>query len=138
MSLSWTAPAFDGGSPVTNYKVYRGTSPGAETFLANAGDVRRRSWRPGLTNGTTYYYKVSAENANGEGPLSNEASATPTDLVPPVEPLPTVDDFDRTTRTRSRTAGAGRTASTARRRDGSLHDRELARLLEDDDLHRLA
>ena len=48
-----------------------------------------------LTNATTYYYKVSAENSNGEGPLSSEASATPTDLVPPAEPLPLVDSFDR-------------------------------------------
>ena len=30
-----------------------------------------------LTNGTTYYYQVSAVNAIGEGPRSNEVSATP-------------------------------------------------------------
>jgi hypothetical protein len=33
-----------------------------------------------VTNGITYYYRVSAVNAGGEGALSNEASATP--LVP--------------------------------------------------------
>ncbi|MGH3135040.1 MAG: hypothetical protein ACRDPV_00925, partial [Gaiellaceae bacterium] len=43
----------------------------------------------------TYYYKVSALNAVDESPLSNEASATPTDLVLPVEPLPVLDSFNR-------------------------------------------
>ena len=49
----------------------------------------------GLTNGTTYYYKVSAESANGEGPLSNEATVDPGAVAAPDEPLPVVDDFDR-------------------------------------------
>ena len=31
---------------------------------------------------------MSAENELGEGPLSNEAQATPSDLVAPVQPLP--------------------------------------------------
>ena len=31
----------------------------------------------GLTNGTTYYYVVSAVNAGGESPNSNQASAKP-------------------------------------------------------------
>ncbi|MGH3372784.1 MAG: fibronectin type III domain-containing protein, partial [Nocardioidaceae bacterium] len=93
-SLSWQAPTFDGGSAVTGYTIYRGTSPGAQAFLANVGPVTSFD-DSGLTNGTTYYYKVSASNAIGEGPLSGEASATPSDLVLPVEPLPTLDDFNR-------------------------------------------
>ena len=94
VSLSWQAPSFDGGSPVTSYNVYRGTSAGSETFLANAGTATNYL-DSGLVNGTSYSYRVSAVNANGEGPLSSAASATPLALVPPVQPLPTIDNFDR-------------------------------------------
>ena len=94
VSLSWTAPSFDGGLPITNYKVYRGTSSGQLAAHANAG-TSTSYVDTSASNGTTYYYKVSAENGNGEGPLSNEASATPVDLVLPDAPLPIVDSFDR-------------------------------------------
>ena len=94
VSLSWSAPSFDGGSQLTGYRVYRGTSPGGETLLQSTGTGTSFADTTAL-NGTTYYYKVSAENALGEGPLSNEASATPSDLVPPLEPLPVLDNFDR-------------------------------------------
>ena len=76
-TLSWTAPAFDGGSPVTDYKVYRGTSPDPTSASSPTLGTSTSFVDSGLANGTTYYYKVSAANANGEGPLSNEASATP-------------------------------------------------------------
>jgi hypothetical protein len=93
-TLGWTPPSFDGGSEVTGYRIYRGTSPGGETFLESVGTVTTFE-DTGLTNGTTYYYRVSAENENGEGPLSNGASATPVRLVPPAAPLPVLDSFDR-------------------------------------------
>jgi hypothetical protein len=73
--LTWTAPS-DGGSPITNYKVYRGTSSGAETLLTTLGNVTSFD-DTAVTNGTTYFYKVSAQNAVGEGAQSNEVSATP-------------------------------------------------------------
>ena len=75
----WTRPSSNGGSAITGYKVYRGTSSGGETLL---GERRQRHdaapTRPSPA-GTTYYYKVTAVNAVGEGALSNERSATPAD-----------------------------------------------------------
>src|SRR5262249_60092146 len=37
----------------------------------------------GLTNGTTYFYQVTAVNAGGQSSTSNEASATPQVALPP-------------------------------------------------------
>jgi fibronectin type 3 domain-containing protein len=95
VSLSWSAPSFDGGSAVTGYKLYRGTSPNPTNVVATLPPTPTSYVDTGVTNGTTYYYKVSALNANGEGPASSQASATPNALVPPSEPLPTLDNFDR-------------------------------------------
>src|SRR5262249_7030916 len=46
-------------------------------------------------NGTAYYYKVSATNANGEGAKSNEASATPIAAIAPTTLPAPLDNFNR-------------------------------------------
>jgi fibronectin type 3 domain-containing protein len=76
INLTWDAPLSDGGSPITNYYVYKGTSSGSETLYMIIGNLTTFN-DTSVTPGITYYYKVSAVNVNGEGPLSNEASATP-------------------------------------------------------------
>jgi fibronectin type 3 domain-containing protein len=76
VDLTWGAPSEDGGVPITGYRVYRGTSPGTETRLILLGNVTTYVDSP-LTNGQAYYYKVSAINTAGEGPLSDEVLTTP-------------------------------------------------------------
>jgi cellulose 1,4-beta-cellobiosidase len=77
VALSWNAPA-NGGSAITSYTVYRGTSPGSELAY---GSVICSSSTCSYTDvntkhGTVYVYQVAAVNAVGTGPRSNEASAT--------------------------------------------------------------
>jgi predicted phage tail protein len=79
VSLSWAAPASDGGSPVTGYNIYRGTSPDGESATPVSGSpVKATSYQvTGLTDGTTYYFTVTAVSAVGPGRESGEASAAP-------------------------------------------------------------
>ena len=106
-TLSWTAPIIDGGSALTGYRIYRGTSPGNESFLQSVGTTTTFV-DSGLTNGLAYYYKVSAENAVGEGPLSSGTQATPTGSRLRRRWSCSTTSTART-RTRSPTACSGRT-----------------------------
>ncbi len=71
VSLSWTA-----STGAASYAVYRGTTSGGETQLAS-GVTTAGYTDTGVSNGTTYYYKVAAVNPSGTSGLSSEVSATP-------------------------------------------------------------
>ncbi|MBI0583560.1 MAG: fibronectin type III domain-containing protein [Methanomassiliicoccus sp.] len=77
ITLTWSAPSNNGGSAITAYKVYRGTTAGGETLLATIGNVLTYT-DSSVTNGVTYYYNVSAVNSVGEGSRSTEVSTAPT------------------------------------------------------------
>jgi hypothetical protein len=81
VELSWTAPASDGGSQITGYEIWRGTTSGQTSLLTTVG-VQSSYTDTSVSNGTTYYYQVAAVNTVDTGPGSNERSATPTALVP--------------------------------------------------------
>jgi fibronectin type 3 domain-containing protein len=72
VGLTWGASA-----GATSYSVYRGTAPGAEGGTPVGTTTSTSFTDTGLTNGTAYYYKVTASNSVGASPSSNEATATP-------------------------------------------------------------
>ncbi len=71
VALTWPT-----SSGATNYYVKRSTTNG-NGYAQIVNTTGTNFTDSGLTNGTTYYYVVSAVNSAGEGPNSNQASATP-------------------------------------------------------------
>jgi subtilase family serine protease len=73
VTLSWTA-----STGATTYNIYRGTTSGGEGATPIKSGISGTTYTDGsLTNGKTYYYRVSASNSAGASGLSDEVSATP-------------------------------------------------------------
>ena len=77
VSLSWSAPAPNGGSAVTGYDVYLSTTPGSQGQEI-ASEAATSYIATGLQNGATYYFEVTAVSTAGQSPPSAQVSATPT------------------------------------------------------------
>ncbi|HVL87584.1 MAG TPA: fibronectin type III domain-containing protein [Candidatus Thermoplasmatota archaeon] len=76
ISLSWQAPADNGGGAVSNYRVYRQVDcAGGFSLLASPTATSYND--TGLTNGRSYCYRVSAVNTYGEGPQTGTVSGIP-------------------------------------------------------------
>jgi fibronectin type 3 domain-containing protein len=72
VALTWTA-----STGATSYSIYRGTTSGGEGTTPIGTATTNSFTDTGLTNGTTYYYRVSASNSAGTSAQSSEVSATP-------------------------------------------------------------
>ncbi|MFQ5918718.1 MAG: kelch repeat-containing protein [Thermoplasmata archaeon] len=82
INLLWKVPLFNGGYPVTNYRIYRGTTLDDIPFLKEISSSLTYV-DPTPSVGTEYYYHVTAVTFAGEGPPSNADSAMLVDDVPP-------------------------------------------------------
>lgn len=84
VALTWTQSTTTSPA-ITGNKVYRGTVSGGETLLYTSTTPIVTYTDGPFTTGTTYYYRVTAVNTNGESAYSNEVSA----VVPSVPAVPT-------------------------------------------------
>lgn len=80
-TVTWAAPAFDGGSPVTGYTVGRTGGPSQDV---GAGTLTT-TWS-GLTPGTAYTFTVTAKNVVGPGEVASATATQPN--VPGAAPTP--------------------------------------------------
>src|SRR5579883_869987 len=86
VTLSWTAAS----GTVTSYNLYRSTTSGGEGTTAYKTGITTTSYTDtGLTDGSTYYYKVAAVNGCGTGTQSGEATGKPVCTLPGAPSAPT-------------------------------------------------
>ena len=80
-TVSW-----DSVAGATSYNIYYGTATGISKTSTQIADVTSPQVKTGLLNGTTYFFVVTAVNANGESAVSLEVSAKPSATPPPAAP----------------------------------------------------
>lgn len=74
MTLTWSAPSGDGGSAITDYRIYRSTVSGDELLIGSTGGTNLSYVDRAVTVGETYYYQVAAVNSLGESGRGSEVS----------------------------------------------------------------
>lgn len=85
IDLTWTAPAVSGASAVAGYRIYRMVSPVGLVHLVDIGNILAFTDAT-VPDGAPRYYRISAVNGDGEGPLSDtvtaQAKSAPTRPIP--------------------------------------------------------
>ena len=78
VSLTWSAPADNGGSLITNYQVTVSPSSGVTgNAVRLVGSAATNYVFTGLTNGTAYVFAICAVTAYGAGASASTIATTP-------------------------------------------------------------
>ena len=137
-TLTWDAPASDGGMSITKYQYRSATSDsstdpptltwGAWTDFSGGDGNTRRGDVSGLTNGTAYTFEVRAVNGGGNGPASNQAAVTPTSTA-------VVNTWELSLSSDTIVEGGANVTATVRIASGPVFDADQSILLTWDDCH---
>jgi hypothetical protein len=78
VALTWTAPVDANGAPITDYLVQYSSNSGTSwTTFADGTSTATSATVTGLTNGTSYLFRVAAVTAGGTGAYGQSAAVTP-------------------------------------------------------------
>jgi hypothetical protein len=78
VNVTYGAASTNGGPDIAYYNIYRANVIDLEIYVGHSVGPVLYYLDTGVSNDITYYYKISAVNANGgEGPKTEEFSATP-------------------------------------------------------------
>ena len=79
VSLTWSAPGNDGGAAISDYLVEFSADGNSWSTFADGTSTLTSATVTGLTNASSYVFRVTARNAVADGVVSNtSASVTPT------------------------------------------------------------
>jgi hypothetical protein len=92
-SVSFHAPNSNGGSTITGYTVTAVPPDGIDT---DAGTTATNHTVIGLTNGTSYSFRVTATNGVGTGPASDASNSITPFTVPGAPSVASIKGGDRT------------------------------------------
>ena len=98
VDLSWNSPSQSGGDIVNGYIIEKSEDSSSWSFNSSTDASTRFKRISDLSNGITYYFRVYATNAVGNGSLSDVVSTiyTPAATVPnPIESIGLVFSNDR-------------------------------------------
>ena len=98
VSLTWAAPASDGGSAITDYVVEYSTNDTTWSTFVDGTSALTSATVTGLANATTYRFRVTARNDVADGVVST-ASATVTPAAPTTTTTTTTTTLAPTTTT---------------------------------------
>lgn len=74
MTVSWDAPSFDGGSPITGYHLEKKDRNSLLWMKVNSNVISGREYRViGLIEGLEYSFRVYAQNNAGMSPVSEQS-----------------------------------------------------------------
>ena len=99
IDLEWRAPDYEGGGPVTGYRIEYFNDPSNrwDVLVEDTRSTATTYAHTGLSPASTWLYRVAAINSAGAGALSNQADAT-TDPVAPDAPTDLAAEANGTSR----------------------------------------
>ncbi len=83
MTISWSPPESDGGSPITGYILEKRDITSKRWLKTSSDAITELTFKvTGLTKGSKYEFRVSAQNKAGTGKPSSPTDAT--EAKPPI------------------------------------------------------